>query len=102
MYSAVYVTASSKEEARKISESLLNERFAACVNIFPINSLYWWEGEITEDEEYAMLIKTKMDFLEKIEEKVKEIHSYEVPCVISLPITFGSKEYLAWIDKETR
>ncbi|MFQ6051028.1 MAG: divalent-cation tolerance protein CutA [Candidatus Hydrothermarchaeota archaeon] len=97
----MYITASSEEEAKKISEILLNERLAACANIFPIKSLYWWEGKITEDEEYGILIKTRKNLLEKIEKKVKEIHSYKVPCIISMSITSGSKDYLEWIDKET-
>ncbi len=99
MHNFIYVTASSKEEAEKIAEMLLKKKLAACVNIFPIKSYFWWEGKIDEAEEYAMIIKTRAEKFAKIREEVKTTHSYSVPCICAIPIERGLKEFLDWIDE---
>ena len=99
----VYITAKNKEEARKIGKELLKARLAACVNIVDkMNSLYWWEGKIQDDNEAVLIAKTKESLVKEVVEKVKSIHSYSCPCIISLPILDGNKEYLDWLEKETR
>lgn len=102
MYLFVYITASSKEEARVISKALLEKKLAACVNMFPINSMYWWNEKIEEALEFALIVKTKSEKLKKLKEEVKKVHSYEVPCVCAFAVEDGFRPFLDWIDKETR
>ncbi len=99
MHNFIYVTASSKEEAEKIAKTLLEKRLAACVNIFPIRSYFWWEGKVDEAEEYAMIIKTRAEMFSKIRDEIKAIHSYSTPCICAIPIERGLKEFLEWIDE---
>lgn len=99
MYSFIYITASSKDEAEKIAKALLEDRLAACVNIFPINSMFWWEGKIENANEYAMIVKTTAEKFAEIRKKVKELHSYKVPCICEIPISRGLREFLDWIDE---
>lgn len=99
----IIITASNEEEATKIARALLEEKLVACVNIHPkIRSLYWWEGKIQDEGEAMMVIKTRKALFKEIVEKVKKIHSYTVPEVISLPIIEGSEDYLKWIREVTK
>ena len=101
-YIVVYVTAPNIETAHKIAETLVEKRLAACVNIIPkINSIYWWEGKIERDEEVLLIIKSRREIFEKLSMAIKEIHPYNVPEIIALPIIKGNKEYLEWINGET-
>lgn len=84
-------------QARKIGRILVEERLAACVNIFPITSIFRWKDNIDEANEFGMIVKTRSDNVKKIEKRVRELHSYEVPCVVSLKIDVGSAKYLEWI-----
>jgi periplasmic divalent cation tolerance protein len=102
MFSIIYITAGDMAEARKIGRILIEERLAACVNIFPITSIFRWKGKIDESGEFGIFVKTKSEKVKAIETKVKEIHSYEVPCVISFNINDGSADYLEWIDESVR
>ncbi|MCL7474733.1 MAG: divalent-cation tolerance protein CutA [Methanosarcinales archaeon] len=97
MFSIVYVTTGSMEEARTIAKTLVEMKLAACVNLLPIVSIYRWDG-IQEENEVAMVIKTTYEQIGNIEKTVKEMHSYTVPCIISFSIDGGSIEYLDWID----
>jgi len=97
MFSIVYITTGSMEEAKQIARRLVKEKLVACVNMFPITSIYRWDG-VREDDEVAMIIKTTYEQLENIEIMVKEMHSYTVPCIISFSIDGGSRDYLDWID----
>ncbi len=98
----VYVTASSAEEAGKIGRALVEARLAACANVLgAIQSYYWWEGAVQEDSEAALVLKTRADLVEALTAKVKELHSYDCPCVVALPIEGGNPAFLAWIDAET-
>ena len=95
----VMVTTPSKEEALKIVRQLLNDRLIACANIVgPVSSLFWWKDEIDEATEFLVLMKSREELFQKLSERVKELHSYEVPEVIALPITAGSPPYLKWLD----
>lgn len=102
MFSIVYITAGSMEEAKNIGKTLVDERLAACANIFPISSIYRWKGGIEEAGEFGILIKTKTVRVKDIEKKVKNIHSYEVPCVVSFRMDNGSQDYLDWIDESVK
>lgn len=97
------VTCSSNREAKKIAGSLLDKRLVACANIIPgIGSRFWWKGKIESAREVLVMMKTKKENFTKIEDEVKKLHSYEVPEIVALPITFGSKGYLNWIGEETK
>lgn len=97
----VLVTAASETQARHIAHHLLEKKLAACINLLPVTSLYVWEGELRDDTEVLMIIKsTSAVFKEKLIAAVKEAHSYQVPEIIALPIVLGSADYLQWIDDE--
>jgi periplasmic divalent cation tolerance protein len=99
----VFVTASSSEEASKIAESLLQQRKAACVNIVSgVASSFWWKGKIDSAQELLLVIKTRASMLPKVVALVKEVHSYEVPEIIALPIVGGNDDYLRWIGNEVK
>ena len=103
MYALVYITTSGEEESKKIGRTIVEERLAGCVNIIPtIKSLYWWKGEIEDDNESILIVKTKVSNIENIIKRVKEIHSYENPAILAIPIINGSKEYLDYLDSEIR
>ncbi len=99
MFSVIYITAGNLDEARRIGKKLIEERLAACVNIFPITSIYRWKDDIEESNEFGMIVKTKTEKVKDIERRVKQLHSYEVPCVLSFNVGEGSAEYLKWIGE---
>ena len=99
----VYITAKDKEEARRIGRELVTNRLAACVNIIDgVNSIYWWEGSVRDESEAVLVAKTRKSLVPALIRKVKSIHSYTCPCVVSLPILDGNPDFLAWIANETR
>ncbi|MBW1738228.1 MAG: divalent-cation tolerance protein CutA [Deltaproteobacteria bacterium] len=99
----IYITAGDMDEARAIGKALVSDRLAACVNIIDnINSMYWWQGEIQDDMEVIIIAKTKESLVPELIEKVKSMHSYDCPCVVSLPIVDGNKGFLEWVAEETR
>jgi periplasmic divalent cation tolerance protein len=96
----VLVTCSSLPEARKISRSLLQKHLAACVNIHttPVESSYRWKGKVETTREHLLLIKTTTRRLKSLEREVLRLHSYETPEFLVLPISSGSRAYLAWLN----
>lgn len=98
MITLLYVTASSIEEAQKISETLLSEKLIACANIFPnMISIYNWENKLEKNEEVVVILKSSISLVPQIEERIKILHSYKVPCVISINPNSVSKEYKSWL-----
>jgi len=94
----VLITA-TEEEAHGLTDLLLRQRKAACVNILSkVHSRYWWQGKIESDDESLLIVKTKASLLDQLISLVKENHSYEVPEIIALPIVGGNQDYLNWID----
>ena len=93
----------TEEEAKKVAMQLLKERLVACVNIIPqIKSLYWWKDKIQEDQEVMVFIKSREDVESKIIDKIKSLHSYEVPAIFAVNSTDKIySEYMKWIVKET-
>ncbi len=99
----VLTTASSKEEAHKIGRTLVERMLAACVTIVPkVQSIYRWEGEIEQAEEWLLILKTTRGAFEQLRAAIFELHSYEVPECISLAIEDGSVEYLSWIGQSVK
>ncbi|WP_300157025.1 divalent-cation tolerance protein CutA [Solidesulfovibrio sp.] len=97
-----YVTAASIDEAKRIGRALVEERLAACVNILPgMQSIYHWQGAVETAEETVLVAKTRAGLAEALAARVKELHSYDVPCVVILPITGGHAAFLRWIEDET-
>ena len=99
----VLTTASSKDEARKIARALVERLLAACVNIVPqVGSIYRWEGEVEEAEEWLLIIKTTRTAFERVRDAIKELHSYDVPECVCVSIEEGSLEYLSWIGQSVK
>jgi periplasmic divalent cation tolerance protein len=99
----VLTTAGSRDEARKIGRALVERLLAACVNIVQqIGSIYRWEGEVEEAEEWLLIVKTTRAAFERVREAILELHSYEVPECISIAIDEGSVGYLSWIGQSVR
>lgn len=99
----IYITTGSHEEARAIGKELVSERLVACVNMIEnMHSIYWWEGAIQEDREVILIAKTKAGLVRQVIEKVNTMHSYDCPCIVSLPILDGNPQFLDWIVKETQ
>ena len=99
----IYMTVGSKEEARKIGRELVVTRLAACVNILDqMNSFYMWDGQIQDDAEVVMIAKTTEDRVPDLIEKVKSLHSYDCPCIVSLPVSGGHQAFLEWIAAEVK
>ncbi len=99
-YIIILITCSSKKEATKIKDVLLNEKKVACINIIPqVDSFFWWQGKIDSCSEVLLLLKTRNNVFNDIVNVVKKNHKYEVPEIIALPIIDGNKDYLKWIKQ---
>lgn len=99
----VYITTADKIEALQIGRTLVEERLAACANVFDgMTSVYHWEGNIEESGEAVLIAKTRADLVDAVIERVKTLHSYTCPCVVGWPIERGNADYLDWIAGETR
>jgi len=98
----VYITASDADEARRLARALVESRLAACANVFDgMTSVYRWEGAVQESNEAVLIAKTREELVPALTEKIQDLHSYDCPCVVALPLTGGSDEFLAWIAAET-
>ena len=99
----IFVTCASKKEAKKIAKNLLNTKLIACANIIEdVKSLFWWKGKVDKATESLIIIKTVRKNFNRIENWIKELHSYEVPEIIALPITAGESNYLKWISESLK
>lgn len=99
----VFITAPNEEEASALAKAVVEARLAACVNIVRnVRSIYRWQGAIEDDQEVLMVVKTRKDRIAELTEKVRELHSYDVPEVIAIPIIGGSKDYIQWLNESTR
>lgn len=100
--SMFYITAGGEEEAEKLARNLVENRLAACANIIPaIKSVFFWEGQAQVEEEVIVFGKTRTELVEDLVKGVKDIHSYEVPCIITWEIAEGNQEFLDWVWEET-
>ena len=99
----IYITCPNKEDAIKIGHQLVEEKLIACANVLPdMTSVFSWKGEIEESLESVLILKTKVSLYQQVEARVKELHEFECPCIISLPIQKGYAAYLEWIDQSTK
>lgn len=98
----VYITTKDEAEARLIAQSVVEERLAACANISgAVQSIYWWDGKVCEGNEVALVLKTSEERKSELIERVKALHSYDVPGITCLPIADGNPDFLEWIKTET-
>jgi periplasmic divalent cation tolerance protein len=99
----IFITTANEKEAERIAGELVKSKLAACVNVIEnIRSLFWWQGKVDSAKELLLIVKTKKTLIPKLIEKVKSLHSYEVPEIIALPVIGGYKKYLEWINESTR
>ncbi len=101
-YSIVFVTVGKMNEAKRIGRKLVKDSLASCVGMIPQKSIYSWKGEIVEDAEILLLIKTRKDMFNQLRETVLNMHSYEVPEIVRIEIQEGHKPYLQWIEETVR
>jgi periplasmic divalent cation tolerance protein len=98
----IYMTTETEADAERIGRALVGERLAACVNIVAgIRSMYWWDGEVRQSGETILIAKTRTSLVDRLTERVRELHAYDCPCVVSLAIDGGNPAFLDWIDAET-
>ena len=98
----IYVTAADPAQALAIGRTLVHERLAACANVLPgMTSVYRWQGDIEEAAEVPVLVKTRASRYPELETAIRELHPYELPEVIAVPIERGLPEYLEWVAEET-
>lgn len=97
----VMVAAGDPDEAHLLARLVVGERLAACAQILPITSCYWWEGEVTASTESLILFKSTMAHYVDLERAILSAHSYEIPEIIALPVSAGLPAYLRWLQKET-
>lgn len=98
----VFVMAGGEEEAARIGRALVEEHLAACANIVgPVRSIYRWRGAIEDAREFMLIIKTQARLFDRLAHRVKELHSYEAPEIVALPLAAGWKPYLQWILQST-
>lgn len=101
-YIMVLSTCNSSQVASSLAEELVNNKLAACVNIVDkVESVYQWQGKITRDKEFLLIIKTQKLLFSQVEQTIQKVHDYELPEIIAVPIEAGEKNYLNWIQSST-
>lgn len=99
----IYITAGSKDEAKRIGKALINARLAACVNIIEnMTSMYMWDGKLQDANETILIAKTTKERVSGLIEKVNALHSYDCPCIVSLPVSDGNPAFLKWVANEVQ
>jgi periplasmic divalent cation tolerance protein len=99
-YVVLLSTTGSVEEAERISDYLITNHLAACVNIIPtMRSVYWWDNKVNHDAEVLMIIKTHTSLIPEVEQSVRRLHSYQTPELIALSLQYGIAEYLQWMSE---
>ena len=101
-YVFAYITAADMQEAQRVGQALVENRLAACVNALEnMTAMFMWKGRMETEKEVVLLAKTREELKDRLVQKVLEVHSYECPCVVFVPIQGGHTEFLDWIDTET-
>ncbi len=101
-YCVVLTTTASESEAAALARTIVSSRLAACVQVQPIHSYYFWDGKLCEEPEYQLWIKARSAQYLELEELIRQNHSYATPEILRLPVVGGSSDYLAWLDETTR
>ncbi|MCS7073957.1 MAG: divalent cation tolerance protein CutA [Bacteroidia bacterium] len=97
----IYCTVPNVETANQIGKIVVSEKLAACCNVIPqIESCYWWDGKLTEDKECVLILKTHEYLFSRIVTRISELHPYQCPCILEIPITDGNVEYLQWLESQ--
>jgi periplasmic divalent cation tolerance protein len=97
----VYVTAKDRAEAEVLAQRMVSLRLAACANILgEIRSIYRWKGTVQDESECALIFKTRRDLYPRLEAEIRDVHGYECPCIVALPLVAGSAPFLAWLDEQ--
>lgn len=102
MHAMVYITAKDEADAVRIARHLLERKLIACANIFPVRSLYRWQGKVEDEREAVAICKTRREAVPDAIAEAKKVHGYEVPCIVSYAMGDALVAYTAWIDAETR
>ena len=98
----ILTTCADRKAVRRITETLLRERLAACIQAVPVASRYRWQGKIVRDREVLLLIKTRAALYARVERRIRALHPYTVPEILRIPVAGGFAGYLAWLGRETR
>jgi periplasmic divalent cation tolerance protein len=101
-YGLVMVTAPSRKVADAIARTLVQEQLAACVSLMPVTSIYTWENQLQQDEEWQLMIKTQLDRFPDLEARILTLHPYDVPEIIAIPLSAGTQPYLSWITSQVK
>jgi periplasmic divalent cation tolerance protein len=101
MHAMLYVTTKDVDDAARLARHLLEQKLVACANIFPVRSLYWWQGHLKDESEAVAIMKTRRDLVGRAMAAAKDVHGYDVPCIVSYAMDAALDEYGAWIDRET-
>ena len=100
-YIQVFTTTDTKENARQVARRVVEKNLAACAQIIgPISSIFWWKNNINEEEEWLIIIKSRKDLYEELEQAIRKAHKYEIPEILAVPVVAGAKSYLEWLDGE--
>ena len=99
----IYVTAPSLADAEKIAETVVKEKLAACANFFGgVHSIFEWDEQLCREDEAVLILKTTEERVAELTDRIKELHSYDCPCIVALPIDGGNPEFLSWVEASTR
>ena len=101
-HNLIYMTTETEADAERIGHALVGERLAACINIVAgMRSMFWWDGAVHQSSETILIAKTQRSLVDQLIERVRELHTYDCPCIVSLSIDGGNPAFLNWIDAET-
>ncbi len=99
----IYITAPSFAEAEQIAETVVTEKLAACANILDgVTSIFHWEDKLCRENEAVLILKTTEEHVEELTARIKQLHSYDCPCIVALPVESGNSEFLKWVEQQTR
>lgn len=98
---SVYMTCKDMQEAKLIANHLLEKRLIACANIFPVTSMFRWAGKVASEPEVAVICKARKESFARIKEEARQLHSYEIPCIVALPWHGSDEEFRKWVEGET-
>lgn len=99
-FKIIYITHPNQETARNITDHLIEKSLVACANIFPIESAYWWKGEVHKEGEFVSIVKTRPEIVDKVEEVIVALHPYELPCIMQIDVQ-ANQAYEVWIREQT-